>query len=65
MLYVLLFGPNIINRICVHQLLALVQYDFLWLGEIISIDAMLIRKIMKLPYLGLDAAEAFVGKDQD
>ena len=65
MLYVPHFGCNNINTIYVRQLLALVHDDILWLGERVSIDAMLIRRITALPCKGLDPTKAFVGKDQD
>lgn len=44
---------------CVHQLLTLVRSGCLWLGEPIPITDMLIHRITRLLYQGVDRAEEF------
>lgn len=65
MLYIPHFWCNNINTICVHQLLELVHDGCLWLGVRILIDDMLIRRIIVLPYHGVNLANAFVEKSQE
>lgn len=53
------------RKACVRQLLVLVYDGFLWMGKRIPIDPMLIWRITRIPYQGLNAIEEFVGKDLD
>ena len=62
LLNVMHFWHNNINDICLCQLIALVHDNFLWLGDPISIDDMLIHQITKFPYQGEDLRVAFKGK---
>lgn len=51
------FHRSIINILCVCQLLALLHDGCLWLGEPIHITNMLIHRIAKFPYKGVDPAK--------
>jgi len=62
MLYVPHFKHNIINTICVHQLLSLVHDGCLWMGGPIPIDKILVHRIIVLPYQGTHPIDDFVGK---
>lgn len=44
---------------------SLVHDDCIWLGMRISIDDMLIRRIIALPYQGKDPVDEFVGRKKD
>ena len=59
------FGRTSINMVCVRKIIALVHSGYLWLGDRILINDILIKTIIVLPYQGRDPDEEFVGKIQD
>jgi len=59
------FNRSSSRTTCVRQLFMLVHDRQLWMEDKISIDQMLIWRIMRLPYQGRNPAEEFIRKDQD
>ena len=58
------FERNLINDICVLQLLTLFHDEALWLGEFVPIDSALIHRIIALPNQGTNPMADFGGKGQ-